>query len=45
VDGNWEPSPAQQGGEQEDDYVEEAEILEPIYGCTEEDIGWVRIAP
>lgn len=45
VDGNWEPlAESQQDGEQEDDGWEK-EVLELIEGCTEEDVGWMRIAP
>lgn len=25
------------------DYEDEDEILEPIDGCTEEDVGWMRL--
>jgi hypothetical protein len=51
VDGNWTPShtittEGQQAEEQDsDDFWWKEEPLEPIDGCTEEDVGWMRIAP
>ena len=45
VDGNWKPlAESQRDLEQEDDGWEK-EFLEPIDGCMEEDVGWIRIAP
>jgi hypothetical protein len=45
VDGNWQPSPESQQDEEQEDYDWEQETLKPIDGCTEEDVGWMRIAP
>ncbi|KAH8693417.1 hypothetical protein GQ44DRAFT_719628 [Phaeosphaeriaceae sp. PMI808] len=48
VDGNWEPDPspaiAEKKEEDEDDFSQEG-ALEPIDGCAEEDVGWMRISP
>ncbi|KAH7401429.1 hypothetical protein BKA66DRAFT_436568 [Pyrenochaeta sp. MPI-SDFR-AT-0127] len=48
VDGNWEPDPppviAEEKEEEEKDFWPE-ETLAPIGGCTEKDVGWMRIAP
>lgn len=41
VDANWESCPPEK---QEDDEWE-PEIWEPIEGCTEKDVGWMRMAP
>jgi hypothetical protein len=30
---------------EEEDEHSESEFLEPIHGCTKEDVGWMRIAP
>jgi hypothetical protein len=43
VDSNWELSSESEKQEDEDFWGQE--ILEPIEGCTEEDVGWMRIAP
>jgi hypothetical protein len=45
VDGNWEPSVESQQVEEQEDYGWAQEIWEPIDGCTEEDVGWMRVAP
>jgi hypothetical protein len=44
IDGSWEPLAESQQEEEEDDGWEK-EVLEPIEGCTEEDVGWMRIMP
>jgi hypothetical protein len=43
VDADWEPS-SPDDAEQEDEFGG-SEAFEPIGGCTENDIGWMRIAP
>jgi len=45
VDGDWESSDESQQAEEQEDGLWEKEILEPIDGCTEEDVGWMRISP
>ncbi|KAJ4371531.1 hypothetical protein N0V83_004750 [Neocucurbitaria cava] len=42
VDADWEPSSTIAAGDQQ---IEEQDVFEPIDGCTEKDVGWMRIAP
>ncbi|KAH7371728.1 hypothetical protein BKA66DRAFT_182169 [Pyrenochaeta sp. MPI-SDFR-AT-0127] len=42
VDAEWEPSSAIAVGGQQ---AEEQDVFEPINGCTEKNVGWMRIAP
>jgi len=49
VDGNWEPDlpltiASEEAEEEEHDFSQD-EALEPIEGCIEKDVGWMRIAP
>ena len=44
VDATWEPLGEQEDEEQEDDEWP-GEFWEPIEGCTEKDVGWMRITP
>lgn len=51
VKGDWEPLSAIGATTQQDRMEEDAEfegekdVYEPIEGCTEKDVGWMRIAP
>ncbi|KAF2996790.1 hypothetical protein E8E13_000202 [Curvularia kusanoi] len=45
VDGNWEPLTESEQDEEHEDDEWGKEVVEPIEGCTEEDVGWMRIAP
>ncbi|KAF1949397.1 hypothetical protein CC80DRAFT_429371 [Byssothecium circinans] len=46
VDASWESSPVNAGEGQGQEYDDsEPEIFEPIDGCIEEDVGWIRISP
>jgi hypothetical protein len=52
VNSSWEPIPAvtvvkvEQADEQDDDdWWNQEELLDPIDGCTEDDVGWMRIEP
>jgi hypothetical protein len=45
VDGDWEPSPAIAKQEEDEDEFGGEEEFEPIEGCTEKNVGWMRILP
>jgi hypothetical protein len=45
VDGDWEPSPAIAKQEEDEDEFWGEEEFEPIEGCTEKNVGWMRISP